>query len=161
MVQLRSGIGTEDLPNLATKVGVSKQEIVDILYTRISEDLSDFSIDSFCNVFNFNNELIERLMHHPRLDESISNLKSVSGFGSLPLSAQLRLAVLRHFNPDRENIIHHEVKYLIQAYEMNPVMASYLLKGSISADNQSRENIHDWYKRNGFEEYGMEFRINF
>lgn len=31
----------------------------------------------------------------------------------------------------------------------------------IATSRKSRENIHAWYKKNGFEEYGLEFRITF
>ncbi|MFA7315039.1 MAG: GNAT family N-acetyltransferase [Candidatus Magasanikbacteria bacterium] len=31
----------------------------------------------------------------------------------------------------------------------------------VSTSRKSRENIHAWYKKNGFVEYGLEFRITF
>lgn len=31
----------------------------------------------------------------------------------------------------------------------------------VATSRKVRENIHEWYKRNGFEEYGFEFRITF
>ncbi|OIO18391.1 MAG: GNAT family N-acetyltransferase [Candidatus Magasanikbacteria bacterium CG_4_10_14_0_8_um_filter_32_14] len=31
----------------------------------------------------------------------------------------------------------------------------------VSTSRKSRENIHAWYRKNGFEEYGLEFRITF
>jgi len=37
-------------------------------------------------------------------------------------------------------------------------MGCYKLVGT---SRKSRENIHEWYKKNGFEDYGLEFRITF
>ena len=31
----------------------------------------------------------------------------------------------------------------------------------VATSRKVRENVHAWYKKNGFEEYGLEFRITF
>lgn len=31
----------------------------------------------------------------------------------------------------------------------------------IATSRHAREQVHDWYKKLGFEEYGVEFRMNF
>lgn len=139
---IKYGSSWEDVPKLVAKAEVSEAEVINILNNRIDEEFMDFSIDAFCKDSNLSNKGIEQLLHHPKLGKSLSSLESNTDFKKMPLTAQLRLTVVSCFKPERQPIIQEEIKYLAQAYEINPIMAGNLLAGLISADNGSRENIH-------------------